>query len=181
MALDINISVQNLEQVTERMSLLERRLQDKILRQGLNAAVGVVRKEVQANAPVQTGALKRAIRSSTRRYTDGRIVGRVTIGGINKRTGERVWYARLVEGGVKPHEIRPSKGKRALRIKVGSFARSVGGKDVFFKSARHPGFKGRFFIRRAYQSSKDRAVGAFERYVADRVQALITVGQDPVS
>lgn len=178
MPLDINITVQNIEPVQERLSVLEQRLQQKILRQGLNAAVGVIRREVQATAPVQTGALKRAIRSSTRRYADGRIVGRVTIGGINKRTGEKVWYARLVEGGVKPHEIRPRRGKRALRVAVGSFARSVGGRDVFFKRARHPGFKGRFFMRRALQQSKARAISAFETYVANRVQALITTGQD---
>lgn len=179
MPLDINISVQNLETVTERLSVLERRLQQKILRQGLNAAVGIVRKEVQSLAPVQTGALRRAIRSSTRRYTDGRIVGSVTIGGINKRRGEKVWYARLVEGGVKPHDIKPRSGRRALRIAVGSFARSVGGRDVFFARARHPGFRGRFFMRRALQQSKGRAIGAFDAYVANRVQAVMTTGQEP--
>ena len=49
-------------------------------------------------------------------------------------------YASFVEMGVKPHKIQPRKAK-TLKFKVN-------GKNVFAKTVSHPGFSGRFFVRR---------------------------------
>jgi len=58
-------------------------------------------------------------------------------------------YARAVEEGVGPHMIFPVRAK-ALRFEVEE------GVPIFAKYVQHPGFAGRFFVRRTAEAVRER-------------------------
>lgn len=94
--------------------------------------------QVEADAkrivPVVTHTLQRSITST------------VSNGGLVGQVGTNVPYARYVEEGTGPHEIRP-RNARVLAFKVG-------GKMIFAMSVQHPGSKGRFYMRRAFEQNQ---------------------------
>lgn len=89
---------------------------------------------LMANTPVRTGKM----RSSYQKF----------VSGLTARITSLVSYIWAVERGTRPHIIAP-KNARALHFVMGN-------RDVFAKSVMHPGFPGRFFIRRTRDTvSKD--------------------------
>ena len=86
--------------------------------------------EMRTRAPVRTGRLRDSIRV-------------VRMGQV-RFVGPTVPYAPYVEFGTRPHIIRPRRA-RALRFEVE-------GRTVFAMYARHPGFRGRFFVRRSIEA-----------------------------
>jgi len=86
--------------------------------------------EMRERAPVRTGRLRDSIRV-------------VRIGQV-RFVGPTVSYAPYVEFGTRPHIIRPRRA-RALRFEVE-------GRTVFAMYARHPGFRGRFFVRESLEA-----------------------------
>ena len=95
--------------------------------------------ETRTRAPVRTGRLRDSIR-----------VVRV---GQARFVGPTVPYAPYVEFGVRLHMIRPCRA-RTLRFEVG-------GRTVFATYVRHPGFSGRFFVRRSVEAVVREIPGLF--------------------
>lgn len=96
-------------------------------------------------APVKTGNLRRTIH-----------VGRITA-----RSAETVAsanYARFVEFGTRPHEIRPRKA-RVLAFKVGS-------RKVFARRVQHPGTRAQPFMIPGAERAIAGAKGLRERIYA---------------
>lgn len=81
---------------------------------------------------MDTGRLRASIRVERRSFF-----------GLRQRwtVGSDVEYAPMVNGGTRPHIIRPRRAK-ALRFKVG-------GRTVYAKVVRHPGTRARPFLDRA--------------------------------
>jgi hypothetical protein len=111
--------------------------------------------EVQANlmaaGAVKTGELIAGMKVGTR--TQG---GRVTA--YVKATGKHAFIAKWIEYGVAAHDIVAKAG--------GWLAWS----GIFAKSVRHPGFKGRGFMRGALDQSGDAAVIAMTEYIKRRLE-----------
>lgn len=161
MAIQFNVRIENFDAIRQRVAGLPQRLRTNILRGAMRAAVAVIRKAARANAPVgRTGNLRRSIRVSTRSFRDGTVRGEVKAG------GRLAWYANIVEGGARPHEISVNE----------RLALNLGGRLV--KKVQHPGFQGRRFMERAAQDSERPAAEAFERYVQQRVASYINTGQE---
>jgi hypothetical protein len=83
-------------------------------------------------SPWDTGNMRASHTMDIRVLKASRVIGRVTT---------RVKYAMAVHEGAQPHIIRPRK-KKALKFKVG-------GRTVIVRSVRHPGNKGRPWLRQA--------------------------------
>ena len=163
MAVQLNIKLQGFDVLKQRLSALPERLRRNIMRGGMRAAVAVIRGVARNLVPVgRTGRLRRSIRVSTRAFRDGRIEGKVTAG------GKLAYYANIVEGGAKPHEIRVSGAAKALNL----------GNRVLVKKVQHPGFQGRRFMERTANQSEAAASNAFANYVNYRVDLFLATGRD---
>jgi HK97 gp10 family phage protein len=89
----------------------------------------------------------------------------VSADALSTTIGTRTFYARFVEEGTRPHEIRPRNKKALAWPKTGKTPAGLGrgpqgtfkssGTLQFAKVVHHPGFKGHFYMRRALQESKD--------------------------
>lgn len=88
---------------------------------------------LQANTPVRTGFLR------------DNIVKQLTPSGFT--VYPTAPYASAVEYGTSPHTIFPSHAK-VLCFRVGSLGWAFGEGAIFAKRVEHPGFSGRFFIRK---------------------------------
>jgi len=163
MAVQLNIKLQGFDVLKQRLSALPGKLRRNIMRGGMRAAVAVIRGAVRNLVPVgRTGNLRRSIRVSTRAFRNGRIEGKVTAG------GKLAYYANIVEGGAKPHQISVTRAAKALNL----------GGRVLVKKVQHPGFQGRRFMERAANQSEAAASNAFAQYVNNRVDLFLTAGRE---
>lgn len=91
----------------------------------VEALANLVWRRARAYAPVRTGYLRSSLRVS----------------GIS--VVSEAPYSGYLEFGTRPHMIFPRRAK-ALRFEVG-------GRTVFARYVRHPGFRGRLYMRRALE------------------------------
>jgi len=101
-------------------------LAERVIREAARRAEELIRER----APRRTGKLARSIGSA--------------IEGNRALVGVRVDYARFLEWGARPHEIRP-RHARALRF-------VMRGRVVFAKRVWHPGIRPRLFVLSAAEA-----------------------------
>ena len=101
-------------------------LAERIIREAARRAEELIRER----APRRTGRLIRSIGS--------------TIEGTRALVGVKVDYARFLEWGTRPHEIRP-RHARALRF-------VIRGRVIFAKRVWHPGIRPRLFVLSAAEA-----------------------------
>jgi len=89
---------------------------------------------LRANTPVRTGFLRNSI------------VKQLTPSGFTVYPAAS--YASAVEYGTGPHTIFPSHAK-VLSFRIGSLGWAFEEGAIFAKRVEHPGFVGRFFIRKS--------------------------------
>ena len=116
-------------ELSKRFEMAARVAPDLADRFLVNQFAEPVVREMRADAPVRSGALRDSIR-----FTHPERL-KVVIGSFG------VSYAKFVAEGTKAHEIRP-KNASALAFKVG-------GKMVYAKVVRHPGTKANPFMSEA--------------------------------
>lgn len=126
---------------------VERNIMRSALRQGANA----FKDAVKANIPVDSGALRRSVRVSTK-AKGSRVTASLRVG------NKRAWYGHMVEFGTAAHQILP-KNAKALAIA-----------GVAVRSVDHPGAAPRPFMRPAFDSKGAAAVQA----VATQIRARLT-------
>lgn len=167
------------DQVRARLALFPDRLRNKIMRGGIRAGAGELRKGARARAPRgKTRQLVQSIRVSMRAYRPERPQANIKVGGlVNKSSRKRftkidAYYAHMVEIGVKPHRVVPATAN-ALAVP------GKGGLTRFARSVRHPGFRGRRFMQATRLADAGAAVSAFRRYVTVRTAAFIEAGREP--
>lgn len=98
---------------------------------------------MRQNMPVKTGRMFSSIV--------------IDVGPKSVRVYPTVPYAPFVEYGTGPHIIRPITAQ-ALHF-------FIGGEEVFAKEVHHPGFTGRFFIRKTRDELKSKIVDLAREYV----------------
>lgn len=130
----------SLDELTERLNKFP-----IIFSEFLEEAGGITADQMRDNAPVKTGALWSSIR--------------IDVGPKSVRVYPTVPYAPFVERGTGPHIIRPVTAQ-ALHF-------FINGEEVFAKEVHHPGFPGRFFIRKTRDELKQRIVDLAAHYVMD--------------
>lgn len=118
------------------------------LARGLGGAIELVVKKtaeraeelLRERAPRKTGRMAESVGST--------VLGRAAIVGL------RASYARFLEFGTRPHEIRPRRA-RALRF-------SIGGRMIFARRVLHPGIRPRRFVQAAAEELQEELGSIFE-------------------
>lgn len=100
---------------------------------------------LRSNTPVRTGTMLSSIV--------------IDVGPQSVRVYPTVPYTPFVEFGTSPHIIRP--------VNASALHFFIGGEEVFAKEVMHPGFPGRFFIKRTRDEIKDEVVDLAKMYVLD--------------
>jgi len=122
----------------------------------IEKAANIIKKHVCYYAPERTGALRRSIEVKVIPPS-----GAVVVVGVE--------YAPYVEAGTRPHMIYPRKPGGVLRF-------TVSGEVVFAKYVRHPGFPGRFFIKRGLEDAipeVEAMVSTFIQEELDKYRAIL--------
>lgn len=148
---------------------LPAKLEKNILRGALRAGAKVPLAEAREAVPVgptsgenarlyggHRGALKESLRISTS-ARGGTITARVVAGGKNRKSGADVFYAHMVEGGTKPHEIKPRRHKSLF---FSGLAREV---------VQHPGAKKQPFLAPALANHLRATLDAVGAYIRQRL------------
>lgn len=153
----IEIKIKGLIELDTFLQTLPAKLEANVLRSSMRAGVKVWRTHAVERVPVAppnsenkklyggyAGALRDSIRIGTK-LKGNRVVAYVRAGGKNKKSGADVYYAHMVEHGVKPHLISSKNGF----LKIG---------NSFSKSVMHPGFVGRGFMRTTFDRYSQQVV-----------------------
>lgn len=150
----MSLNIQGAEEIKRRLTELPAKIEAKIMRGALRAGALVLQADAKAHVPVKSGALRDTIRVSTR-LKGNTVSAKVTAGNRKKR----VFYAHMVEGGTRPHEIKPKQ--KALRIG-----------NLFAPRVQHPGARAKPFMRPALAASLTAAVSAIADYIRKRLDKV---------
>lgn len=142
------LHIKGLEPLQRLLDTLPAKLEQNVMRGALREGAKVLLTEATYRAPARSGALVASLRVGTR--TRG--------GTVTSYVKTDRWYARLVEYGTKPHEIKP---KRAKSLFVAGW---------FGMVVQHPGAKPHPFMRPALDAGAQSAVIAAAEYMKKRLQ-----------
>ncbi len=132
------------------------KVEANVLRGAVRAAAVVVKTAADPLVPRRTGALASTLRVTTS-VRKGVALAAVKVG--NPKKG--VFYAGMVLGGTKPHEIAARTGG------VLSFL------GIARRSVRHPGAKAQPFLDQANAQAGQKAIDAAFEYADDRTKRLL--------
>lgn len=137
-------------ELKKALGKLEKKVQQKVTRTALRRGAAVVRKEIKRMSPKESGDLRREIRLRIKKDSRGTFSAKVG-------PSQRAFYARFIEYGTEPYEIR-SRSKSGGDLRKMSF-----GPDAVFSSVNHPGGRARPFLRPGYERSKKEAMLTIRR------------------
>jgi HK97 gp10 family phage protein len=135
------------KQLHDLLQQLPVEVETKILRAAMGRAARVLRDEARAMAPLESGDMKKSIKS-TRNTKKGQVIAKV------KMLGKHSFLGLFMEYGVSPHVITAKPG-RVLRI----------GRNSVGKSVKHPGHAARPFLRPALDTNAPRIVQLVTDYM----------------
>ena len=186
----VDIRIEGASRAIANLKNLEYNARRRAVSAGVRAANAVVVKAARAAAPRRTGALAASIRGSLKLdKATGTLVGTVHFRSTKaqKKKGKDAFYAHMVIGGTKPHEI-PSRYQKGRMRK----AKYGGGKDMRYAANRgamkrcyavfggrvfsrvsHPGAKPNPLMERVASSAFTPAVAAFETKFSAAMQAEV--------
>lgn len=148
--------VDGLGEVQRKLAEFPAKVEANVVRAALRAGATVIRREAQANVPVKSGLLKGTLRVSTFKR-GAELHATVKAGDVKKR----VFYAHLVEGGTKAHEIKARKGGILIL-----------GRRFFVKRVKHPGAQAKPFMAPALAAGAGRALEAIADKARERLEKL---------
>jgi HK97 gp10 family phage protein len=161
----VSINVRGIEQALANLRTLEFAARRRVVSAAVRAANAVVVKAAKLHAPRRTGAMADSIRGSLKldRMT-GTVVGSIKFKSskAQKKKGRDAYYAHMVIGGTRPHEIPKFEKRYAV----------FGGR--VFSRVQHPGIKPNPFMERVAESSFKPAVAAFEKRFATGMETEIS-------
>jgi HK97 gp10 family phage protein len=154
------VNVKGLADLQKFLDRLPVKLERNVMRSSMRQGANLIRNDAKARAPVgppsqknrrlyggYAGALRDSIRVGTS-ARGGKVTAYIRAGGKNKKTGAVVYYAHMIEYGVKAHNIAAKLGGW---LKFG---------NLFAKSVEHPGFHAIAFMRPALDTKAQAAVQA---------------------
>ena len=140
-----SVKIEGLSEMNKALKKLDAKVATKISRAGLAEAAKVMRKEMRARAPRDSGNLRKNIKYKLKRFQRRGYKG--SVGVMSK-----AFYASFIEYGSSPHKI---KGV------------AIEGKP--FASVDHPGIEAKPFLRPAFEAKKEAAIKA----IGPKVWAMI--------
>jgi len=142
------VNVKGLDELQKFLDELPVKIERNIMRSALRAGMNVIKPIAAANIHVVSGTLAKSLKVGTRARG----------GKVTATLGTKVFYAKFVEYGTRPHTITARDG--ALRFGGG-----------FYKSIEHPGIvRPRAFLRPALDTQAQAAVIA----VGEQIKARLT-------
>jgi len=160
---DGTIHVQGLAELQQALDTLTDKLQNNVMRGALRAGQKVIMNQAKQIAPVgdpsstsarlygtHAGSLRESLRIGAR-ITGGQVVATLKAG------NKAAFYGHMVEGGTKPHWIRPKNGKSLF---IAGLMRTA----VF-----HPGARANPFMKIALDSQAQAAVERVGEYIRNRL------------
>jgi len=185
--MDISIKVEGLAELDKKLREFAPKLQKKMLTKSLRAAAKVIQTEAKAEAPSDTGTLKRnivvrgarkrgaaarvsiGIKTKTQTFADSAKNRRAGRAGKKYKVAGDAFYGRFVEFGTKAHAI-VARRKVMNKGKRGALAFSVGGKSVFTKSVKHPGAPAKPFLKPSLERKATQALDAMRQSLAQQIK-----------
>lgn len=153
------VNVKGLSDLAKALDTLPAKIQNNLMRGALRAGAKLVMAEAQHTAAFadRTGALRASLRIGTKLTKTG-VMANVSAGkgkkGKDGKKATAAFYARFIEYGTKPHEIRAKKG--------GLLAIGV-------SHVHHPGITPRPFLRPALDVTAPAAVQASAQYLRNKL------------
>jgi HK97 gp10 family phage protein len=144
-------AIKGADQIGKALAEFTDKIKVNAIRGGARAGAKAIAAAVKATVPVDSGALKKTVRVSSRARGD-MVTGAVKIG------NKDAWYAHLIEFATAAHIIKPRR-KRALAMRGGGMATTI----------HHPGTPERPFIRPALVSQAQPALLAMGAYIRARL------------
>lgn len=145
------VNVKGLDKLYEELqkipAKIERNIMRAAMRKGANVFMRKARANVGTNGSVETGILRKGIKSSTR--TNGGVVTASV-----KATGKHSYLAPWIEFGVQPHSTKKN-------------AKAKGGKNP--SDNPHPGFSPKPFMRPAFDTEASAAIAAVGAAIRERL------------
>ena len=156
------------KELHDLLQQLPAQVEVKLLRNAMAVGAKLLRDEARAVAPLETGIMKRAIKSS-RNTKNGRVTAKV------KMRGKHSYLGTFMEFGVAPHAITVRNGG-TLKIN----GQKVG------KSVMHPGHTAKPFLRPTLERFGEEAVNAIGKYLQEHLKfkpsegPLVSVDEEEV-
>ena len=144
------ITINGLSNLTKNLGGVET-ASNAIFKNAMDQSLTAVTNIAKANSPFKTGKLRRSIHPIMKNVLEGQV-----------STGTE--YAKYVEEGTRPHVIVPKRAK-VLAFKVG-------GSMVFARRVNHPGFAGRWYMKKSGQQSVNVVKGIYERAFSKLVHVI---------
>ena len=160
------VRIDGLQETKRMLAKLEQKARRRVVTSAVRAGNREVIKTARAEAPVDTGTLKRQIRQTIkmdrmRGIVRGTVKPKRTKSQRKKGQGAQGRVLHIIVGGARPHVIRPKKAN----------ALAFGGGAV--KEVQHPGHKGNPFMDRAFRVSHARATRAFSKAFREKMDSEI--------
>jgi len=162
-------NIRGLAEVMAALDTLAIKIEKNVMRGALRAGGKVFAADAKARAPFgqpsreniakwggYAGALRDSIRVTTK-VRGKKVVAQVTAGGKSSKSTADVFYARIIEGGAKPHDIKPQTRKSLFFAGVC--------RDI----VHHPGIRERKFLQKALFGSQRAATDAAVAYMRARL------------
>lgn len=155
----IEFRLQGGKELNDILQRLPIDVETKVLRSAMGKAARVLRDEVRAMAPMESGDMKKAIKS-TRKTKKGQVIARV------KMLGKHSFLGHFMEYGVSPHLITAQKGG-VLRI----------GRNRVGKAVKHPGHVARPFMRPALDANAAKVITLVADFIRENIANYLKVGK----
>ena len=184
----VDIRIEGVSRAVANLDTLEYNARRRVVSAAVRAANAVVVRAARVNAPKRSGALSASIRGSLKLdRSTGSLIGTVAFKSTKaqKRKGRDAFYAHMVIGGTKLHQI--PKAHAVARMRKEKYG---GGADMryaanrgtrtrryaafeghVFSRVQHPGIKPNPFMERAAEASFSAAVAAFTAKFGGRMEA----------
>lgn len=177
------IRLEGVERVIGRFEFFDRKMRKSIMRKAVRAGGSPFLKTARAKAPVGNSLLKRSLVQLIRVYNGSvwAIIGQEKTRGFNKQKvkierkgglsgrGE-LTPIHLVEESTQPHTIPGSTRSRMSGKRAKATMRlEFGGEVIYRGRVRHPGTRGKHFIRAAATEAEKQSLAGFEAKLVEEV------------
>ena len=153
----VDVEVKGLIELQRKMEQMVKDVHGEPILNAMRDSTLYIERKARLNAPIDTGRLRASIVPTINVLGAGE-----TLQGI---VGTNVVYAPDVEFGTKPHGIFTRKAFGTLAFNWENGPNGPG--MYFFRSVTHPGTKGKYYMTRAFNDSKNNIERRFNRALAE--------------
>lgn len=161
------IHLDGMKELATFLDQLPKRSAKKALRSAVTAGAAPIAKAAKAEAPDQSGTLKRAQSKKVKVYPNGNAVAiiganKATTGTFNGRKRVPAFYMHLVLQGTKPHSLARGASARRKAVRTAVLHAITGAR-------MHPGAKANDFLTRAVHETQAESKRLMEEKMRDVV------------